>query len=361
MNYNALFQHPDFAQAKRIVFFGNQSSFDFRRGAYLFDLLIEEGRLLRILAPEHGLFSEMQDQVGKDSHAYRGVECRSLYDSSKLNVVPDAGCFLGADALLVDIPDVGARYFTYTTHLFWLLKSLTDNDIDLPVFLIDRPNPAGTKVEGTPLPERYASFVGLPGLRHRHGMSTGQLADWMLGRLSAEIRLFKIQYVLPPGQMPINPSPNIPHHSTIQVYPGQCFWEATTWSEGRGTTRPFELFGHPDLSRQSCTEMAAAFNARFAGRALLRPTTFIPFFHKHEGRECRGFQLHLLDGAAYPTVFGALFLMRMARERMPEGAFWRPGAYEFDSECTAAQILIGDDLLIEYVNGEVSESEVLNG
>ena len=359
MNYNALFQHPEFAEKKHIVFFGNQSSYDFQRGAYLFDLLIQEHRLLRMLAPEHGLFSEMQDQIGKDSHTYRGVECRSLYDSAKLSVLPDVGCFIGADALLVDIPDVGARYFTYTTHLFWLLQSLSDNGIDLPVFIIDRPNPAGTKVEGTRLPERYASFVGLPGLLHRHGMSTGQLAAWMLGRLSSPVRVFTIPYPLPPGEILINPSPNIPQHSTIQVYPGQCFWEATTWSEGRGTTRPFEVVGHPDLSWTSCIEMAAAFHARFAGQALLRPLVFIPFFHKHEGRECRGFQWHLLDGAAYHTIFGTLYLMRMARERMSEGEFWRPGSYEFDSECTAAQILIGDDVLIGYVNGEVSEAEVL--
>lgn len=359
MNYNALFQHPEFAVKKHIVFFGNQSSYDFQRGAYLFDLLIQEQRLLRMLAPEHGLFSEMQDQIGKDSHTYRGVECRSLYDSAKLSVLPDVGCFNGADALLVDIPDVGARYFTYTTHLFWLLQSLSDNRIDLPVFIIDRPNPARTKVEGTRLPERYASFVGLPGLLHRHGMSTGQLAAWMLGRLSSPVRVFTIPYPLPPGEILINPSPNIPQHSTIQVYPGQCFWEATTWSEGRGTTRPFEVVGHPDLSWTSCIEMAAAFHARFAGQALLRPLVFIPFFHKHEGRECRGFQWHLLDGAAYHTIFGTLYLMRMARERMSEGEFWRPGSYEFDSECTAAQILIGDDVLIGYVNGEVPEAEVL--
>lgn len=359
MHYGPLFQHPAFQKARRIVFFGNQSSYDFKAGAYLFDLLIYQKRLWRILAPEHGLFSEMQDQEGRDSGLYHGVECRSLYDTGKQQVVPQPSCFEGADALLVDIPDVGARYFTYATHLYWLLRCLRDNQLSLPVFLIDRPNPAGSKVEGTPLEARYASFVGLEGLVHRHGLSTGQLAQWMLHRLGGSVDLIPIPYALPTGALPIQPSPNIPHWSTVQAYPGQCLWEATTWSEGRGTTRPFELFGHPDLPWAVCQEMAAHFNRRFAGQALLRPLRFIPFFHKHQGQECQGFQLHLLDAEAYHCLFGSLYLLRLARAHFGSQAFWRPGTYEFDSPCTAAQVLIGDELLIGYVDGEVPEADVL--
>lgn len=359
MHYKYLFDQPAFGAARRIVFFGNQSSFDFFSGRYLFDMLIEQKRLLRMLIPEHGLFSELQDQVGRDDGTYHGVECRSLYDTEKQNVMPDPSCFQGADALLVDIPDVGARYFTYTTHLYWMLKCLIDNAIDLPVFIIDRPNPAGSKVEGAPLDARYASFVGVEGLLHRHGMSTAQLAGWMQRRLGSSVEWIRIPWPASLEDIPISPSPNIPHLSAIRVYPGQCFWEATTFSEGRGTTRPFELFGHPDLPWTACTSLAAQFNRKFSRQAMLRPVKFIPGFHKHQDLVCHGFQLHLLDAATYHSVFGSLYIMRAIMPHFGREGFWRPGAYEFDSPCTAAQVLIGDDLLIGYVEGVVAEAEVM--
>ncbi len=359
MSYTRLFQHPEFSAARRIVFFGNQSSFDLQTGAYLFDTLIEQDRLLRLLAPEHGLFSEMQDQEGRDGETYRGVECRSLYDPQKTGVVPDPACFDGADALLMDIPDVGVRYFTYTTHLFWLLKCLRDARPEMPVFILDRPNPAGAKVEGTAMPRKYASFVGLEGLIHRHGLSTGQLAQWMMQKLGSPNPLWRIPAAIEHARWPIPPSPNIPGWSTIEVYPGQCFWEATTWSEGRGTTRPFEIFGHPELSWSAARALAETFGRRFVGQALLRPLRFIPAFHKHQGRECVGFQLHLLRPDLYHSIFGTLFLMREAASCFREEDFWRPGAYEFDSGCTAAEVLIGDDLLMDYVRGGTSEQKVL--
>lgn len=358
MNYRNLFTNPSFQRTKNVVFFGNQSSFDFQAGRYLFDLLIEQKKLRRILLPEHGLFSELQDQVGKEDGAYSAVECRSLYDTQKQNVVPDKACFEGADALLVDIPDVGVRYFTYTTHLYWLLRCLQEHRIAIPVFLTDRKNPAGDKVEGTPLDARYASFVGLPGLIHRHGMSTGQLAGWMQQQLNYPGEIIRIPYPTAAQEIAINPSPNIPHRSTILVYPGQCFWEATTFSEGRGTTRPFELFGHPDLAWADCIRVAGVFNQKFANQATLRPLRFIPAFHKHQNLVCQGFQLHVRNERAYHSIFGTLYLMRALLPLFGHEQFWRKGAYEFDSACTAAEILIGDDDLIAYAEGLLSETQV---
>jgi uncharacterized protein YbbC (DUF1343 family) len=357
-SYARLFQDAVFASAKKIVFFGNQSSFDYLTGAYLFDTLIEKGKMLRLLAPEHGLFSEMQDQEGRDGERYRGVECRSLYDVGKTAVNPDPSCFEGADALLLDIPDVGVRYFTYTTHMYRLLECLRDAGLDLPVFIIDKPNPAGLKIEGIPMPESFASFVGLEGLIHRHGMRTGQLAVWMCEKLNYRFRMRIISVDPSHAIWPIPPSPNIPGLSTIELYAGQCFWEATTWSEGRGTTRPFEIFGHPELSWAAAGKIAADFQQKFAGKALLRPLRFIPAFHKHAGKECVGFQLHLLQPATYHCIFGSLYLMRLAAAYCNKDNFWRSGAYEFDSSCSAAEVLIGDELLIGYVNGKTAEAEL---
>lgn len=336
----------------------NQSSYDFAARAYLFDLLIAQRRLHRLLLPEHGLFSERQDQEGQGHGLYQGVECRSLYDPDKSNIVPTPACLEGCDALLIDVPNVGARYYTYHTHMYWLLRCLRDHHIHIPVWVVDRPNLAGSKIEGTPMPARYASFVGLEGLPHRHGMNTGQLVRWMCARLRYNLPL----YVVPLAgyaQSPfIPPSPNIPYLGTVQVYAGQCLWEATAWSEGRGTTQPFELVGHPELYWEASIQMARLFNSRFAGQALLRPVRFIPSFHKHQGKVCTGFQLHVLTPGSYHSLWGALYAMRLARALMTADTFWRSGAYEFDSPCTAAQVLAGDDLLIAFVNGEVPEQEV---
>ena len=349
MDFSHLFDHKAFRKAQSVVFFGNQCSFDFRDGLYLFDRLKQEKRLLRILQPEHGLFSEMQDQVGKADELYEGIEARSLYDVHKTGVVPDPSCLDDADALLVDIPDVGARYFTYTTHLHWLLQIVQD----LPVFILDRPNLSGTQAEGTPLDARYASFVGLPGLIHRHGLSTGQLAKWM--KPTRPLHIIPVTE----NRLPINLSPNIPTLDTVRVFPGQCFWEATSFSEGRGTTRPFEWFGHPALSWKDCMHHATLFNRRFAGAAMMRPMRFMPFFHKHAHELCHGFQLHILNPASYPVVFGSLYMMRLLRPLFDADKFWRPGPYEFDSPCTAAQVLMGDDRLIDFVEGNLGEEQLL--
>jgi len=260
--------------------------------------------------------------------------------------------------VLIDIPDVGVRYFTYTTHLYRLLECLRDAGLDLPIFIIDKPNPAGSKIEGTPLPAHYASFVGLEGLIHRHGLSTGQLATWMRKKLNYPFLIHPISVETDLVRWPIPPSPNIPGLSTIELYPGQCFWEATTWSEGRGTTRPFEIFGHPELTWEAARAIADDFQQKFAEQALLRPLRFIPAFHKHAGEDCVGFQLHLLQPATYHCIFGSLYLMRLASEYFYKGYFWRPGPYEFDSGCTAAEVLIGDDILMDYVNGKVEEAQL---
>lgn len=357
MDYAPLFQHVLFQSRQRIALLCNQSSYDFAARAYLFDLLIAQKRLHRLLMPEHGLFAEKQDQEGQAHGLYQGVECRSLYDPNKAHVVPDAACLEGCDALLIDVPNVGARYYTYHTHLYWLLRCLRDHHIRIPVWVVDRPNLAGHKMEGTPMPARYASFVGLEGLLHRHGMSTGQLVRWMCGRLRCDLPVYTTPLAGHAKSLFIPPSPNIAHLSTVQTYAGQCLWEATTWSEGRGTTRPFELFGHPQLYWEACVQMAKLFNSRFAGQALLRPARFIPTFHKHQGEVCSGFQLHILAPESYHSLWGTLYAMRLARALTTAEAFWRSGTYEFDSPCTAAQVLVGDDLLIAFVNGEASEQE----
>jgi uncharacterized protein YbbC (DUF1343 family) len=356
MPYNALFSHHEYIAAKRIVLFCNQSSYDFSKNNYLFDILIEAGKLHRILMPEHGLFSEYQDQENIGNMTYKNIPCISMYNKADSTTGPDTSMFEDADLLLIDVQDVGVRYFTYTSHMFALLRK---NFPAMPVIVIDRPNPLGKKVEGTIIEDRYTSFLGHSGMIHRHGMSTGALCDWYVRQHTSDILLHKVKYLTHHKHF-IPPSPNLPSMSSLEVYPGQCFWEATTFSEGRGTTRPFELFGHPDISFKTSEKISHLFNNKYSGLAFLRPTFFMPVYHKHKDKTCCGWQIMIEDPDKYHTIIGTLDIMRWVKSMATEIDFWRPGKYEFDSEAQAAQILIGDDDLIGYVNGDIDETQILD-
>lgn len=358
MNFQALFEHPDFSKKRKIVLFCNQASFDFSKKQYLFDLLADQHRLEKILLAEHGLFASIQDQENVSNMSYRGIPCVSLYDKVNKVTTPNGEVIEEADALVIDIPDVGVRFFTYTTHLFALLHLVATTRPGLPVFVIDRPNPIGGRVEGTLLDGQFASFLGPEGMIHRHGMSVGQLANWYLNRKKLELPIVKIAYTASEAYF-IPPSPNLPASTSLLVYPGQCFWEATTFSEGRGTTRPFELAGHPDLPFEIAQLIARDFNQRFEKLAFVRCTAFQPTFHKHAFQNCVGWQLFIEDKEQYTTILGTLFIMREVLRRLPSFLFWRTGSYEFDSPLTAAELLIGDTTLIDYVNGTQSEAAVL--
>jgi uncharacterized protein YbbC (DUF1343 family) len=356
--YDNLLNHPIYRTSNNIVLFCNQSSFDFSRKKYLFDLLIEQHKLNRILIPEHGLFSEYQDQINVKSLNYKGIPCTSLYNKIDGDTAPSENMFQEADAVLIDILDAGVRYYTYTTHLFSILSLIAQSYKDLPLLIINRTNPIGTKVEGTIIDERYTSFLGHGGLIHRHGLTTVELCQWYLSKNQLSLNLIEIPFRSSPKHF-IPPSPNLPTRTSLSVYPGQCLWEATTLSEGRGTTRPFELFGHPGLSIYTTNFIAEKFNARFEDLAILRPTYFIPVDHKHKGVLCRGWHLFIEDTDHYHSIQGTLYIMRLIIQLLPEIEFWITGPYEFDSPYSAAQLLFGDDELIHYVCGEKSEEDLI--
>lgn len=359
MPYTALFSHKEYIAAKRIILFCNQSSYDFSQNNYLFDILIKEGKLHRILMPEHGMFSEYQDQENIGNISYKNIPCISMYNKADSTTGPDTWMFENSDLLLIDVQDVGVRYFTYTTHMFLLLKFLCKKFSAMPVIVIDRPNPIGKKVEGTIIENRYTSFLGQSGMIHRHGMSTGELCDWYIRRFTLDILLHKVNYLTRPKHF-IPPSPNLPTMQSLEVYPGQCFWEATTFSEGRGTTRPFELFGHPDISLKMSEQISLLFNKKYSGLAFLRPTFFMPVYHKHKDKICCGWHLMIEDPDKYHAIKGTLDIMRWVKSLANEIDFWRQGKYEFDSGATAAQLLISDDDLIGYVNGEIDETQIFD-
>jgi uncharacterized protein YbbC (DUF1343 family) len=259
------------------------------------------------------------------------------------------------------------------------MKSIREHAPDLSVVLIDRENPAGLQVEGSKLPDEYRSFIGSPGLPHRHGLTLGELGLYFYKDLSANFQLFivplkgqKIRHGLSdvfPGTvhllsgesrtngMPQNsvlshsqfipPSPNIPGPATPYVYSGQCLLEGTNISEGRGTTRPFEQFGAPYLKPLKPLTDDDRF-MKFPG-AILRPIRFVPTFHKWKDEVCEGFQVHL-TGEPYHSLLHSLYMIRTISEHYPDFK-WREGSYEFGSDKTAIELLVGDSVLLEYLNG----------
>jgi uncharacterized protein YbbC (DUF1343 family) len=294
----------------------------------------------------------------------KGCEFVSLYghDESSLSARPEK---LGdLDALVIDLQDAGVRYYTFPSTMRNLFAALTKGNIMLPVWLVDRENPAGPWVEGSPLAEGYASFIGIEGIPHRHGLTLGELARYFHAEMKAEFPLHVVSKDAASKTFPwaIPPSPNIPGYFTCGFYSGQCLWEGTNVSEGRGTTRPFEVFGAPWMESLVSYNRKAGYegwNDRnhplFDPGAALRWHRFIPAFHKYKDECCFGFQLVRKGGGkadgAYHALLHALRLIRFAGENC-EGFSFRPGKYEAGNDKTAIELLAGDPLILGYISGE---------
>ncbi|MDR3133102.1 MAG: DUF1343 domain-containing protein [Prevotellaceae bacterium] len=369
----------------RVGLLCNQTSWDFSEGCYLFEQLHRRGRLHRLFMPEHGLFAELQDQEALDSGAFyrclhlEGVDFVSLYGSSEASLSAPLEKLKDLDAIIIDLQDVGCRYYTFISTVEKLFRSLTEHCLQPEVYILDRPNPAGRQVEGTPISREYASFIGVEGLPHRHGLTFGELCSFLHSRQNAAFPLTIIPYPLDrqyaaPIALPgagstyvktpcaIYPSPNIPSACTCMVYSGQCLLEGTNLSEGRGTTRPFEIFGAPflqPLHEFNRTHRYSNWNdpphPLYSAGARLRMLHFIPTFHKHSGAICYGFQLHL-TGKPYHSLLHSLRILRILAQF--DGFAWREGVYEKGNDKTAIELLAGDALLLDYLHGKASECEL---
>jgi uncharacterized protein YbbC (DUF1343 family) len=350
----------------------NQTSFDPVSKKYLFQILRDRGVLGRLFVPEHGLFAELQDQVALSktdvySDILDGVECVSLYGESESTLVASRESLTDLDAIVIDIQDVGSRYYTFATTVSYLFDAILHHALSPVIYIIDRINPAGRQVEGSILPQNYASFVGRPGLLHRHGLTVAELCRLyaQLIGLKLDIRVVELSreesamMAMPfynalsmaataPWMIP--PSPNMASPVTPHLYSGQCLLEGTNLSEGRGTTRPFEIFGAPFLRPFSDREFPAA------GGAALRPLKFIPTFHKHAAALCEGYQI--IPTGPYHSLLHSLRMIRHLSEQYQDFEFKR-GVYEFRSDRPAIELLAGDDTTVSYLyGGGVTEVEI---
>lgn len=376
-----LFDQPDLVLKNgRIGILCNQTAWHPETGEYLFETLAKKRVLKRIFMPEHGLFGELQDQVKLDETkeyenlrrnipGMESVEFISLYGSTEESLEASADKLADLDALIIELQDAGSRYYTFSSTLFNLFKTLKNGEINLSVYIIDRANPAGRQVEGTMLRAGYRSFIGIEGILHRHGLTIGELAYYLYNEINAKFPLHIISYKASPGNkdlLPwsIPPSPNFPGLFTAHFYSGQCLWEGTNVSEGRGTTRPFELFGAPfleELNSYNSEKGYAGWNdpahPLYDPGVYIRWIKFIPAFHKYSGECCYGFQLLLNPNLQYHALAHNLRIMCFIRENC-SGFGFRPGKYEAGNDKTAIELLLGDKELIDYVQGEEDWEEV---
>jgi uncharacterized protein YbbC (DUF1343 family) len=306
-----------------------------------------EVTLAAIFGPQHGFRADLQDNMIETPHAQdarRRVPIYSLYSDVR---EPADEMLDGLDALVVDIQDVGTRVYTFIYTVANCLKAAGRRG--LPVIVCDRPNPiGGDAVEGALLDERYASFVGQFPIPMRHGMTVGELARLFNERfaLGAELHVVALDgwrrgmYYDETALPWVMPSPNIPTLDSAIVYPGAVLFEGTQLSEGRGTTRPFELIGAPWIDGE---RLADAMNARALPGVVFRPVFFEPTFQKHARQTCGGCQLHVTDRQRFAPLRASIELLEEFQRQDPSRFAWREPPYEYEHEKMPIDILYGGD------------------
>src|SRR6266481_3221890 len=305
-------------------------------------------KLRRLFAPEHGLTGAAQDHagIGAERDALTGLPVVSLYGK---RLEPAPGSLDGLDTLVVDLQDVGSRYYTFVWTMTLAMRAAAR--VGLPVVVLDRPNPlGGQRLEGNMPDPRFASFVGLYPLPTRHGMTIGELAGYLndtheLGSDLTVVPTLGWRRAMPweATELPfVAPSPNMPTIDTARVYPGGCLIEGTNLSEGRGTTRPFEWIGAPYLDGPP---LARALERRGLPGVRFRPVGFIPTFQKWAGRLCDGVQIHVTDANCFKPFLTGLAEIAVARRLAPRGFAWRRPPYEFEKRRMPIDILCGTDVI----------------
>jgi uncharacterized protein YbbC (DUF1343 family) len=311
-------------------------------------------RVGAIFGPQHGLRSDVQENMIETPHdedARRRVPVYSLYSDTRQ---PTPAMLKGLDALVVDLPDVGTRIYTYVYTMAHCLVAA--RAYDLPIVICDRPNPiGGAAVEGPMLMRGFESFVGMYPIPMRHGMTIGELARLFNDEfgINAKLEVIKMEgwqremYFDETGLPWVMPSPNIPTLGTAIVYPGAVLFEGANVSEGRGTTRPFELIGAPWVDADP---FAAALNDRQLPGVHFRPAWFEPTFHKHAKALCGGCQIHVTDRHAFRPVLTGVVVMDACRRAGPDRFAWRDPPYEYEYEKPPIDILYGSRALRDAID-----------
>src|SRR5688572_22946274 len=331
-------------------------------------------RVSAAFGPQHGLRGDKQDNMVESpdyDDPVHGVPVFSLYGEVRR---PTGQMMSTFDVLLVDLQDLGCRIYTFITTLLYVLEAAAQSGKS--VWVLDRPNPAGRPVEGLTLRPGWESFVGAGPLPMRHGLTLGELGRWFVDRFDLDVDLSVVEmegwdpeaapgYGWPLGQRSwVNPSPNAPNLGMARAYAGTVMLEGTTLSEGRGTTRPLELFGAPDIDARRVIEEMRVLAPQWLEGCRLRDCWFEPTFHKHVGKLCSGVQIHCEDRAYDHHAFRPWRLQTLAfkaiRRLAPDYALWRDFPYEYELDKLAIDVINGSPLLREWVDDPNAAPEDLD-
>ena len=329
------------------------------------DALIAAGvNISAAFGPQHGMKGDLQDNMMEspdETDPVHGFPVFSLYGEVRRPTARMMGAF---DVVLIDLQDLGTRIYTFITTLLYVLEAATEHGKE--VWVLDRPNPAGRPVEGTTLVAGWESFVGAGPMPMRHGMTLGELGHWFIDhfRLKVAYRVIEMQgydpeagpgFGWPLGERAwINPSPNAPNLSMARAYPGTVMVEGATVSEGRGTTRPLELFGAPDIDARAVIAEMKAFAPEWVKGCTLRDMWFEPTFHKHVGKLCSGVQIHVegphYDHAAFRPWRVQALGFKAIRRLYPDYDLWRDFPYEYAFGKLPIDVINGGPALREWVD-----------
>jgi molybdopterin-guanine dinucleotide biosynthesis protein MobB len=324
---------------------------------------LRETRLARLFGPEHGIDggAVYMEGVSSSIHPESGLPVVSLYGTTRESLAPAPEDLRDVDALVFDVPDVGSRYYTYNWTMLLAMEACAA--LGKGFVVCDRPNPLGGEVEGAPQDPDFLSFVGLHSIAVRHGMTSGELGRLLAAERGLDLDLAVSRTLHWARDVPyrdtglswIPPSPNIPTVESARVYPGMALLEGTNLSEGRGTARPFEMFGAPFLEPLALTEALAALE--LPGVSFL-PTRFRPMFEKHIGQTCGGALLEVTHPATFRPFETGLRVIETARRLAPRDFAWRGDPYEFDTR-PAIDVLTGSARFRESLDaGEGASAEV---
>jgi uncharacterized protein YbbC (DUF1343 family) len=314
-----------------------------------------------VFGPQHGVRGDLQDNMMESpdfTDPTYGIPIFSLYGEVRRPTGQSMSTF---DTILIDLQDLGCRIYTYVTTLLYVLEAAVEHGKS--VWVLDRPNPAGRPIEGLILRSGWESFVGAAEIPMRHGLTLGELGAWFIDRfkLDVDYRVIEMADWQPEGpgfgwpqeRVWINPSPNAANLNMARAYAGTVMLEGTTLSEGRGTTRPLEIFGAPDIEAGKVIAEMHALAPRWLEGCKLREIWFEPTFHKHVGKLCNGVHIHA-EGPFYDHIYFKPWRLqalafKVIRSLKPDYELWRDFPYEYEFDKLAIDVINGSPLLREWV------------
>jgi uncharacterized protein YbbC (DUF1343 family) len=334
---------------------------------------LDDLHLTAAFGPQHGLRGDKQDNMMESPDfvdPVHRIPVFSLYGEVRR---PTDAMMDSFDVLLVDLQDLGCRIYTFVTTLRYALEAAARHR--KAVWVLDRPNPVGRPAEGLTLRAGWESFVGAGAMPMRHGLTLGELARWFVRKLKLDVECevvamegwepqTKPGYGWPLGERTwVNPSPNAPNLWMARCYAGTVMLEGTTLSEGRGTTRPLELFGAPDLDAPALVARMKAIAPQWLRGCRLRACWFDPTFHKHAGQLCAGLQIHVEDASYDHHAFRPWRLMALAFKALklerPDYPLWRDFPYEYERDRLAIDVINGSELLRTWVDDPAATADDL--